>query len=251
VPVVGVRRAPAKIGDVPAHIDRMIYMDDSGHQQSGLAVYGWIEFRPDRWSSVLRAWLDTRKLLWREFHIAPQTELHTTAYVNGRGRISKKLPDRHVHNGVEFWKDFGREVALQCLQTVKSTEGLIVGSVYRRGEPARIAETKRELYGDLISRFEAELVATDSLGIVVMDGDGSDTSYRSTHRQLKLDQRRIIEDAIHLDSKTSQLVQMADLVAWSAYTSVDRHDHNTFAWDWYADYLAERDPHRGPQQLSP
>lgn len=74
-----------------------------------------------------------------------------------------------------------------------------------------------------------------------MDGDGSDTSYRSTHRGLKLAQRRVIEDAIHTDSKHSQLIQMADLVAWSANSSIDRHHGNQFAWDWYDTYLAERD----------
>jgi hypothetical protein len=179
-----------------------------------------------------------------------QKELHTTDYVNGRGHISKHIPDRHIHHGVEFWKDFGREVALNCLETLRCTEGLIVGSAHRMGSPPAIADTKRELYGDLIAEFEAELEAADSLGIVVMDGDGSDRSYRPTHRQLKLSERRIIEDAIHLDSKTSQLVQMADLVAWCANASIDRHNRNTFAWNWYADYLSERDPRREPRLLA-
>lgn len=233
----------------PRPLARMVYIDDSGHPQSGLAVYGWIEFDPDHWQSVLRSWLDTRKLLWREFHVAVPEELHTTEYVNGRGRITKKFPDRHVHNGVEHWKDFGREIAEKCLETLQSTEGLRVGAVYRPGAPEDIAATKRGLYGALIARFESELAVTDSLGLIVMDGDGSDGSYRSTHRQLKLADRHIIEDAIHLDSKSSQLVQMADLVAWSAMASIDRHPKNEFAWEWYAAYLSERDPDRGPQHL--
>jgi uncharacterized protein DUF3800 len=67
---------------------------------------------------------------------------------------------------------------------------------------------------------------------------------------LKLDQRRIIEDAIHLDSKSSQLVQMADLVAWTAYAAVDQHQRNEFAWSRYKDYLSERDPGRQPNELA-
>ena len=122
----------------------MIYIDDSGHPQSGMVVYGWVEFSPDRWGSVLRCWLDCRKMLWREYRVAIQQELHTTDYVNGRGRISKNVPDRHVHNGIEFWKDFGREVAVECLDTLRCAEGLVVGSVYRQGDPARLAATKRE-----------------------------------------------------------------------------------------------------------
>jgi hypothetical protein len=107
-------------------------------------------------------------MLWREYRIAVQEELHTTHYVNGRGRISKHIPDRHIHSGVEYWKDFGREVALKCLDALRCTEGLVVGSVYRKDDPSRIAATKRELYRDLIARFEGELASTDSLGIVVV-----------------------------------------------------------------------------------
>lgn len=235
--------------DVP-HLNRLIYVDDSGHPQSGLVTYGWIEFSPDRWADVLARWLDTRKRLWREFGVPVTQELHTTAYVNGRGRISKQIPDRHRHEGVEYWKDFGREVAGECLETLRCSEGLTVGSVYRQGKPEHFATTKQQLYASLIERFENELANSDSLALVFMDGDGTDTSYRSTHRGLPLKVRRVVEDAIHLDSRSSQLVQMADLVAWSAYVSVERHPPAEFAWDWYTDHLAERDPQRKPIEIS-
>lgn len=234
---------------MPDALDRLIYIDDSGHPASGLVVYGWVEFRPDHWASVLKSWLDMRKRLWREFGIAVTRELHTTQYVNGRGRISKAVPDRHVHRGVEYWKDFGREVAAECLATLRSTEGLVVGAVWRRAEPADIAATRRATYAALVANLERELQAKRSLAMVFMDGDGSDASYRSTHRSLRLSDRRVIEDAIHLDSRSSQLTQMADLVAWSANAHVDRVPGNEFAWQWYSDYLAERDPHRAPREI--
>lgn len=234
---------------MPGALDRLVYIDDSGHPASGLVIYGWIEFSPDRWASVLKAWLDTRKRLWREYGIAITEELHTTQYVNGRGRISKAVPDRHVHDGIEFWKDFGREVAVECLETLRSTEGLSVGAVWRRGEPGDIARTRRDAYAALVARFEHQLRATESLAMLFMDGDGSDTSYRSTHRSLRLSDRRVIEDAIHLDSRTSQLTQMADLVAWSANAHVDRVNGNEFAWSWYERFLSERDPARAPQEI--
>lgn len=85
--------------------------------------------------------------------------------------------------------------------------------------------------------------------MVFMDGDGSDSSYRRTHRNLPLDQRRVIEDAIHLDSAGSQLIQMADLVAWVANATVDRHPMNGFAGQWYQNFLAERDRTRKPLEL--
>jgi hypothetical protein len=234
---------------MPAGLDRLIYVDDSGHPQSGLVVYGWVEFAPDRWAGVLREWLNTRKALWRDSGVPVTQELHTTEYVNGRGRISRHFPDRHLHGGVQYWKDFGREVAVQCLETLRSTEGLRVGAVYRQGDPAEFARTRQEAYAAFVNSVEGELAAAGSLGMIFMDGDGSDTSYRSTHRSLKLSQRRVIEDAIHLDSRQSQLEQMADLVAWSAYNSVERHSSNEFAWDWYSTYLAERDPQRQPRPI--
>lgn len=230
-------------------LDRMIYIDDSGHPQSGLVVYGWIEFSPDHWAGVLRSWLDVRKKLWREFSIPVVQELHATEYINGRGRVSKRLPDRHVHDGVEHWKDFGREVAIECLEALRCTEGLSVGAVWRRDAPTRVGHTKQDVYAALVARFEAELAEAGSLGLVFMDGDGSDTSYRSTHRGLRLQDRRVIEDAVHLDSRDSQLVQMADLVAWSANAHVDPHPGNRFAWDWYSTHLAERDPRRAPLNI--
>lgn len=230
-------------------LNRLIYIDDSGHPKSGLVVYGWIEFQPDRWSSVLRTWLDLRKRLWREYRIPVTEELHTTEYVNGRGRISTKVPDRFVHDGITFWKDFGREVALECLETLRSTEGLRLGAVYRSGNSKDLAQTRAETYQSLVNRFEIELNEVQSLAMIVIDGDGSNGSYKETHRSLELSKRHVIEDAFHLDSKNSQLVQMADLVAWSANAFIDQHPKNEFAKDWYPKYLSERDPARVPTAI--
>ncbi|WIJ46076.1 DUF3800 domain-containing protein [Curtobacterium citreum] len=230
-------------------LDRLLYVDDSGRPQSGLVVFGWIEFAPDRWSSVLRDWLDLRGRLWRTSGIPVTEELHTVDHVNGRGRISRRFPERHRHDGVDFWKDLGREVAEECLETLRCAQGLRVGAVYRRGQPAHFAATKKEVYRALLSQVEHELEHSGSLAMVFMDGDGSDPTYRSAHRSLRLDQRRVIEDPIHLDSQHSQLEQMADLVAWSANAHVARHERNAFAWHWYERYLAERDPMRRPQPV--
>lgn len=46
------RLSPARIvvGNdrrVVRHLERMIYVDDSGHPRSGMVVYGWVEFSPD------------------------------------------------------------------------------------------------------------------------------------------------------------------------------------------------------------
>ena len=137
-------------------LDRLIYIDDSGHPKSGLVVFGWVEFHPSSWAAVLRSWLTTRNRLWREYRIPVASELHMTEYVQGRGRISTKVPDRHVHDGVDYWKDFGREVAVECLDTLRCMEGLRVGAVYRRGDPHKLAQLRPDTYSALGRRFEAD-----------------------------------------------------------------------------------------------
>lgn len=234
---------------MPPSLDRLIYIDDSGHPKSGLVMFGWIEFAPDRWADVLRVWLDTRKRLWRDFSIPVTEELHTTEYVNGRGRISTHVPERLISAHHNPWKPLGREVAAECLETLRSTEGLRIGAVWRTGPPKELRSTKRETYSALITRFESELKDSDSLGLVFMDGDGSDSTYRVAHRNLDLSHRRVLEDAVLTDSKHSQLVQMADLVAWSAHAHINHHSGNEFAWDWYTQYLSERDPRRAPTPI--
>lgn len=56
-----------------------------------------------------------------------------------------------------------------------------------------------------MTKIELELIEFDSLAMIFMDGDGSDSSYRTTHRGLATADRRVIEDAIHIDSAGSQL----------------------------------------------
>lgn len=160
---------------------------------------------------MLKSWLDTRKRLWCEYAVPVTEELHTTRYMNGRSRISRQVPARHVHNKVEYWKDFGREVAGECLATIRSTEGLSVGAVWRRGDPRQLARTRQQAYAALIARSESEWKCRARL--------------------------------------PSQLIQMADLVAWSANSHIDHGPGNEFAWNWYETYLAERDPNRHPQEI--
>lgn len=230
-------------------LNRLMYVDDSGHPQTGLVVYGWVEFEPNRWADVLGSWLAMRKRLWRDYGIPVVEELHSTEYVNGRGRISRRVPDRYMHDGVAHWKDFGRDVAVECLNTLRSSGGLRIGSVWRRGSPADLARTRRAAYSALVRRFEEELAASGSSALIFMDGDGNDSSYRAAHRTLELTGRRVLEDPIHLDSRDSQLIQMADLVAWTANAHVDRHRRSAFAHDWYVRFLAERDPEREPREI--
>jgi hypothetical protein len=234
---------------VVAQLERMIYVDDSGNPRSGLVVFGWVEFAPNAWGRVVETWLDCRRAIWRSHTIPISLELHTTDLVHGRSRLAQRVPDRYVHDGAPYLKDLGRDVAQICLNTIRSVEGLRIGSVYRQATDTDTASAKQQVYAALVGRWEEELAASDTLGMVIMDGDGTDQSYRQAHRSLPLRERRLIEDTLFLDSRASLIMQMADLVAWCANTTLDPVPQNAFAHNWYAEYLAERDPVREPQLI--
>jgi hypothetical protein len=222
----------------------MLYVDDSGSEPSGLIVYGWIECDPVRWRSALRALLDLRKELYRDHHVPPSEELHATKFVNGRTRISTAGTER----GLEEWKTLGRAVAVRCLEAIAACPDLRVGSVYRhtmlRGRGYH--EERGRVYLDLVTLWNDQHRADGDHAFVSMDGNGTDPNYVNAHRALSLDSRHIIEDPMFHDSKRSQLVQMADLVAYTTFVSLNRHRGNEFAWDWRREYLDGTDVNGGP-----
>lgn len=233
----------------PQHLDTMIYVDDSGHPQNGTVVYGWLSFSPAKWSDVLGSWMTTRKKLAQVYGVPVTQELHMTDYVLGRGRISTRPPKKYIHDGTVYWKDLGKDVAVECLETLKSIEGLSTGAVYFSGNPQDLAANRKRVYRWLVNEVEEKLSASDSLGIIYMDGDGSERTYRDIHRSLPRTNRRIIEDPVYLDSSKSQFMQMADHVAWCANASLSKVPKHSFAHSWYEDYLAVRDRERCPRLL--
>lgn len=228
-------------------LSRMLYVDDSGSVESGLIVYGWIECSPEGWCHALRAILELRKALYRDHGVPASQELHATKFVNGRSRITSRADPRDRTE----WKTLGRAVAQQCLRSIASSADIFVGAVYRR-TAATGSDYHREraaVYLRLVQELDAQHRSDGTLALISMDGDGSDPSYHDAHRSLSLDTRHIIEDPVFHDSRRSQLVQMADLVAYTAFCHLNRHAGNVYAWNWYADHLAASDTRRGPRPI--
>lgn len=228
-------------------ISRMFYVDDSGSVDAGLIVYGWIECSPDRWRHGLRTILELRKALYRDYGVPPSTELHSTKFINGRTRIS--TAGSATDSGE--WKTLGRAVALDCLQVLAQCDDIKIGAVYRHtaSKGREYYRERGEVYSLLIGQWNAEHRATDTYAFVSMDGNGSDPTYFNAHRGLALDTRHIIEDPMMHDSRGSQWVQMADLVAYTVFTHLNRHSGNEFGWTWYEDHLADKDVHGGPLEV--
>ncbi len=224
---------------------RLIYVDDSGVENTGWIVFGWLDCTHEAWRTCLRELLEMRKELYRAHGVPVSQELHTTKYVSGRTRIAPNAPLNTK------WKDLGRAVAVRCLETLRDCSHISTGAAYRytdaRGKA--YAQEKAATYAALVQRWDVNLAGRSEVGLVNMDGDGSDPTYFAAHRALTLNTRHLIEDPMFHDSRRSQLIQMADLVAWSTYAHLNKHAGNQFAHNWYEDYLLSSDANGGPFEI--
>ncbi|NQX34734.1 DUF3800 domain-containing protein [Herbiconiux sp. VKM Ac-2851] len=184
--------------------------------------------------------------LYRDHQVPPAEELHATKFINGRNRISTA-----TITDLQEWKTLGRAVAIQCLEELARCPDIRVGAVFRRTTLKGNAyyQERGRVYAELVDRWNEEHRVESTFTIISMDGNGTDPTYFDTHRSLELDTRHIIEDPTFHDSRRSQLVQMADLVAYTAFMSLNRHPGNKFAWNWHANYLAASDVAGGPIEI--
>jgi hypothetical protein len=209
---------------------RLFYVDDSGAESSRTVVFGWVELLVTDWRPALRMWLDWRQALNSSVGLPASYELHGTKFANGRGRPTGTDWDHH--------KAHRSTTMVDALSTIARLPGVQAGAIYRK-VPARTKyyDGKATAYADLVAMLDQRLTNAGELGMVVMDGDGTDPLYRTTHRGLKLATRSIIEDPIFQGSHLSQWVQMADLVAYSAYMAVLQAPGKAALWGWYPDLL--------------
>ncbi|MEI6623768.1 MAG: DUF3800 domain-containing protein [Actinomycetes bacterium] len=228
---------------------RLLYMDDSGSEQSGFAVFGWIETAPHDWRLGLASWLDLRKKLWASYSIPPSAELHAAHLMGGRGQPST---DPAVNNS----KSARRDVLLMSLEAMAQAPTLRIGTAYRdtgqRGRQFQLG--KEDLYRRLVEYHDERFRKAGEYAQIYMDGDGDDPSYKRAHRGLDLATRHIIEDPHFQGSHLSQWVQMADLVAWTCYrgqlpSTSSQTGGRAQSASWYDDYLRNSDVNGGPLAL--
>jgi hypothetical protein len=223
---------------------RFYYVDDSGAEVSGYIVYAWIECVADAWNGSQRRWVDLRAALYTEFGIPPSVELHASPFLNGRGNPSLDPAWNRV-------KRYRRQVFEQVLYEVGTSPGLRVGAVYRQiaGTGRAYHDARVSAYRRLVAHFQARLAADDAYGMVMMDGDGSDPTYARAHRDLDLRSRRLLEDPFFKDSQHALWIQLADIVAYTAYQSLHRGPGKSFMWEWYDKYLRGSDVNGGPLRI--
>jgi len=223
---------------------RLFYVDDSGSVATGYVVYSWIECDIEEWRVGLKSWLELRRELYVRHRIPPAYELHASQFVNGRGRPSTD-PEWNLSKQARW------AVTEELLATIGGCPQFRVGTVYRhttaRGHQYHLE--RDGLYQELVRHLDERLTASDELGMVFMDGDGTAPGYYAAHRGLRLSRRRVIEDPLFQASHRSQWIQMADLIAYVAYHALLRHPAKAFVSGWYDQYLRRCDANCGPIAL--
>jgi hypothetical protein len=224
---------------------RLFYVDDSGSHQSGIVVYSWLECDAAAWRDGLQSWLDLRQWLHAHHAIPPDYPLHAAPFAAGRGNPSTD-PNwnrrRHLRH----------QVMRTVLAHLAATDGIGVGTVYRRTTARRdtYANHRADVYQRLVTHLNKRLANQREHGLILTDGDGTDNSYTAAHQSLTTARRHVVEDPqFPRRSKRNPWLQLADLVAWTAYQHLHHADNRRYAWHWYEQYLTTCDVQGGPAEI--
>lgn len=199
----------------------LCYIDDSGNSKEGV-TYTALLIPEQQWSPLLDRWLTARASIQERFLIKKKTELHAVELIGNRGYVISEAgedPVRRVpsHQRPTIYRDM-----------VKAIPGPGIGlvTVAKRGSDAIGA------YAALLLKLEEWARDRDTYLLLMYDGrelghsdsartedtiQRSHAPLRNLHRELPLRSRRIIEDVVTKDSRFSQFIQAADLLAYGAY----------------------------------
>lgn len=202
-------------------------LDDSGDSRNGVTITALL-IEERQWSAVLNAWLDGRRAIHREFGVLKRSEIHANDLYKGRGSFCAS-PGEDKSFGTDKRNAAGR-ILLTSLASASFT-AITFGTA---------SVSKPDAYARTIAWLEDWASAQDTYLLVFYDGQQGLSSpdehvtadrsrelwdravrdakpYREVHRSLEIEERRILEDPVMQDSRYSQLIQAADLIAYGAY----------------------------------
>jgi Protein of unknown function (DUF3800) len=201
----------------------LVYVDDSGNESYRL--YTAIFVPALEWRAVVARWLEWRRSLEERFEIPVLYEIHSAKFFAGRGRPSIAEGQR-----VNVDRALRRSIGREALELVAEIQPRVVTA-------ARPGNAVAPTYAGLVRCIEDELTSLAAVGIVIVDGQDEDATYWSAHRDLSLANRRVIEDPWMQPSHASQLIQMADVVAYAAHQQLTADGRRSMA-DWYGATIA-------------
>jgi len=203
------------------------YADDSGDNTSRSITALLVEDK--NWSPLMAKWLEGRAYLTKTWGVRKDAELHALELAKQRGSFCETVAQERTF--VHHARRRAYEIMASKLPEVDGLETFTVAT----------RETRLPLvYRLFIDQLEKWAAAKDTFVLVFLDGpDGTagETEneepeerqerwvgaqknaqpYRRVHRDLHVDNRRVLEDVIMQDSESSQLIQAADLAAYAAF----------------------------------
>lgn len=196
----------------------MAYVDDSGASKRGTTLAALL-VEPTHWCGVLDAWLAGRRAVHGDFGVRKDAELHAADLYKGRG-VFCATPEQETAFGRRQRAATGR-IVLSHLSKYEHFQVVTVGT-RKVSKPA--------VYAQFIAYLEDWATEQQTELVIFYDGpqgihqeDGTEPTreklaaqwedalrnaapYRRVHRELKITQRRVVEDPIMQDSRYSQLI---------------------------------------------
>ncbi|WP_198168509.1 DUF3800 domain-containing protein [Herbidospora yilanensis] len=208
--------------------DRTLYVDDSGDSRA-LMIFAALDLENRFIPEAHIRWARFREEIACEGLIPAHVPLHAVKLIGGRGL--------HLHSYNEYGRSrerhrqYLRNVVWRGLQVVADMPGICIRVAYRR---TLLHKTDRpELYLAMITELNRDLAESDQRAEVLIDGDGTDPSFRRAHHYLSAVNCRIEEKPLFLPAAQCGLLQAADLVAYTAHQSLAVNRNRSFMWDWF------------------
>jgi hypothetical protein len=193
-------------------------IDDSGAEDAGILTNSWIAFEAAHATFLMREWRALRHRLRAEYGVPVTSYLHAS---------SARVP------AVEL-----------VLSTIGNNPVVRLGTIYRHTDKkgAAFYQEKLAVFGKLITCIDTAVAARGGTAVLFVDGKGSNR-LRQEYQTLRPQGVRTLE---FKPAKKMQLLQAADIVAWTAYQNIAQHHGKELVSAWYDTYLRPRDVHGGP-----
>lgn len=188
----------------------LIYIDES--MQGNHIVIAALAIPVSTWNDCLDHLISLRRKLRNEYGVFISKELHTSEFLGGRGRYSKR---RHT-------KEERAAIYKLTLKELSKLPEMKLFTVH--------CDHKKLDWGfeRLVNRLQRN-VASENGSFVIVADKGFEWVYTAQSRKMRrynpipsrysgyrsLPLKRLIEDPFHLDSKRSYFIQAADAVAYS------------------------------------
>ncbi|ONK15212.1 hypothetical protein [Streptomyces sp. MP131-18] len=173
---------------------------------------------------MLGDWRAERRRWFAEHGVPVDFELHARDFLAGRGRPGGRNPLK-----IERYR-----MAQSALELLGAQSALTITTAWTV-HPAGWRAAKGAAYRGLLRSLDRLLDRSGEHGALIVDGDGSDAMYEEAHTEVR--PARVPRPAVQVPAHVSDWLQMADLVAHTAFQAIARQESRRALWGWYSRYF--------------